>query len=47
MPTQRPVARDIAQRRATSPNTIANQVQGIYRKFAVRSRGELLARLNA
>jgi DNA-binding NarL/FixJ family response regulator len=39
--------RDIAQRRATSPNTIANQVQGIYRKFAVRSRGELLARLNA
>ena len=36
---------DIAQRRATSPNTVANQVQAIFRTFD-RSRGELLARLN-
>ncbi len=37
---------DIAQRRATSPNTVANQVQTIFRKFDARSRGELLARLH-
>jgi len=37
---------DIAQRRATSPNTVANQVQAIFRTFGARSRGELLARLN-
>jgi DNA-binding CsgD family transcriptional regulator len=37
--------RDIAQRRATSPNTVANQVQAIFRVFGARSRGELLARL--
>jgi DNA-binding NarL/FixJ family response regulator len=38
--------KDIAQRRATSPNTVANQVQAIFRTFGARSRGELLARLN-
>jgi DNA-binding CsgD family transcriptional regulator len=37
---------DIAHRRATSPNTVANQVQSIFRTFGARSRGELLARLN-
>jgi DNA-binding NarL/FixJ family response regulator len=37
---------DIAQRRATSPNTVANQVQAIFRRFGARSRGELVARLN-
>jgi len=37
---------DIAKRRATSPNTVANQVQVIFRTFGARSRGELLARLN-
>jgi len=37
---------DIAHRRATSPNTVANQVQAIFRAFGARSRGELLARLN-
>jgi DNA-binding CsgD family transcriptional regulator len=37
---------DIAKRRATSPNTVANQVQTIFRKFDARSRGELLAHLN-
>jgi len=37
---------DIAQRRATSPNTVANQVQAIFRTFGARSRGELVARLN-
>jgi DNA-binding NarL/FixJ family response regulator len=38
--------RDIALRRATSPNTAANQIQAIFRKFGARSRIELLARLN-
>jgi DNA-binding NarL/FixJ family response regulator len=37
---------DIAQRRATSPNTVANQVQAIFRTFGARTRGELVARLN-
>jgi DNA-binding NarL/FixJ family response regulator len=37
---------DIATRRATSPRTVANQVQAIFRKFGVRSRSELMARLN-
>lgn len=36
---------DIAQRRGTSENTVANQVQSIFRKLVVRSRGELVARL--
>jgi DNA-binding NarL/FixJ family response regulator len=37
--------RDIAKRRATSTRTVANQVQSLFRKFGVRSRGELIARL--
>jgi len=37
---------DIAKRRGTSPNTVANQVQAIFRTFGARSRGELLARMN-
>jgi len=37
---------DIASRRATSPRTVANQLQTIFRKFSVRSRGELVARLS-
>jgi DNA-binding NarL/FixJ family response regulator len=37
--------RDIARRRSTSPNTAANQIQSIFRKFGVRSRIELIARL--
>jgi DNA-binding NarL/FixJ family response regulator len=37
---------DIAVRRTTSPRTVANQIQGIFRKFGARSRGELMARLN-
>jgi DNA-binding NarL/FixJ family response regulator len=37
--------RDIAKRRATSARTVANQVQSLFRKFGVRSRGELVARL--
>ncbi len=37
---------DIARRRGTSPNTVANQVQAIFRTFGARSRGELLAGLN-
>jgi DNA-binding NarL/FixJ family response regulator len=36
---------DIARRRATSANTIANQVQAIFRKFEARSRVELMVRL--
>jgi DNA-binding NarL/FixJ family response regulator len=38
---------DIAQRRETSEHTVANQVQSIFRKLGVRSRGELVARLQA
>jgi DNA-binding NarL/FixJ family response regulator len=37
---------DIATRRATSSRTVANQVQAIFRKFGVRSRSELMARLS-
>ncbi|WP_052494236.1 LuxR C-terminal-related transcriptional regulator [Nitrosospira sp. NpAV] len=37
---------DIAQRRGTSEHTVANQVQSIFRKLGVRSRGELVARLH-
>jgi DNA-binding CsgD family transcriptional regulator len=37
--------RDVAKRRATSARTVANQVQSLFRKFGVRSRGELVARL--
>ncbi|HTV78411.1 MAG TPA: helix-turn-helix transcriptional regulator [Steroidobacteraceae bacterium] len=37
--------RDIARRRATSARTVANQVQALFRKFGVRSRGALVARL--
>lgn len=36
---------DIAQRRSSSEYTIANQVQSIFRKLSVRSRGELVAKL--
>ncbi len=36
---------DIAQRRGSSEYTIANQVQSIFRKLSVRSRGELVAKL--
>jgi DNA-binding CsgD family transcriptional regulator len=38
---------DIAERRGTSEHTVANQVQSIFRKLNVRSRGELVARLHA
>ncbi len=38
---------DIAQRRQTSENTVANQVQSIYRKLQVSSRSELAARLQS
>lgn len=38
---------DIAERRGTSENTVANQVQSIFRKLSVRSRGEMVARLHA
>jgi len=36
---------DIAQRRKTSSRTVANQVQSIFNKLRVRSRGELAAQL--
>ncbi len=36
---------DIAKRRSTSPRTVANQVQALFRKFGVRSRSALVARL--
>ena len=36
---------NIAERRGVSENTVANQVQSIFRKLEVRSRGELVARL--
>jgi len=38
---------DIAQRRRTSENTVANQVHAIFLKLGVRSRAELAARLQA
>ena len=38
---------DIARRRDASEHTVANQVQAIFRKLEVRSRGELAARLQA
>ncbi len=37
--------RDIANRRRTSENTVANQVHSVYLKLGVRSRAELAARL--
>ncbi len=37
---------DIAHRRCTSENTVANQVHSIYTKLGVRSRAELAARLH-
>jgi DNA-binding NarL/FixJ family response regulator len=37
---------DIAQRRATSARTVANQVQAIFRRCGARSRSELIARLS-
>jgi DNA-binding NarL/FixJ family response regulator len=37
---------DIAAQRGTSPNTVANQVQAIFRAFRARSRSELLAVLH-
>jgi DNA-binding NarL/FixJ family response regulator len=36
---------DIALRRASSEHTVANQVQSIFQKLRVHSRGELVARL--
>jgi DNA-binding NarL/FixJ family response regulator len=38
---------DIAQRRGSSERTVANQIQSIFQKLCVRSRGELVARLQA
>lgn len=38
---------DIAQRRGSSEYTVANQVQTIFRKLSVRSRGELVAKLQS
>jgi DNA-binding NarL/FixJ family response regulator len=38
---------DIAHRRGTSENTVANQVHAIFSKLGVRSRAELAARLHA
>jgi DNA-binding NarL/FixJ family response regulator len=37
---------DIAHRRRTSKNTVANQVHSIYLKLGARSRAELAARLH-
>ncbi len=39
--------RDIAQRRKTSEYTVANQIQSIFQKLKVCSRGELAARLQS
>ncbi len=36
---------DVAARRGAAERTVANQVQSIYRKLGVRSRGELAAKL--
>lgn len=38
---------NIAQRRGSSPRTVANQVQSIFRKLGTRSRSELALRLQA
>lgn len=38
---------DIARRRNTSDRTVANQVQSIFKKLEVRSRGELAAQLQS
>lgn len=38
---------DIAERRAASERTVANQVQSVFHKLNVHSRGELVARLLA
>lgn len=38
---------DIARRRAAAERTVANQVQAIFGKLGVRSRGELAARLHS
>lgn len=38
---------DIAQRRSSSEYTVANQVQAIFRKLSVRSRAELVAKLQS
>jgi DNA-binding NarL/FixJ family response regulator len=38
--------REIARARGTSERTVANQLQRIYRKHAVYSRTELVARLS-
>ena len=38
---------DIARRRGTSENTVANQVYAIFLKLGVHSRAELAARLQA
>ena len=38
---------DIAHRRHTSENTVANQVHAIFRKLGVHSRAELATRLQA
>ena len=38
---------DIAHRRHTSENTVANQVHAIFLKLGVHSRAELAARLQA
>jgi DNA-binding NarL/FixJ family response regulator len=37
---------DIAQRRATSARTVANQVQSVFHKIGARSRGELVSHLS-
>ncbi len=37
--------RSIAERRGTSPRTVANQIASIFRKLGVRSRAELMAKL--
>ncbi len=36
---------DIALKRSTSARTVANQIQSIFRKLSVRSRGELISHL--
>jgi len=37
--------REIAERRGTALNTVANQVRAVYRKLSVHSRNELAATL--
>ena len=36
---------EIAQRRGTSPRTVANQIAGLFRKMGAQSRSELARRL--